>query len=1337
MRFRSVLGAFLFILLASSIAMLVFIQTESFGNLITKIVSDLTQKRTKAKIKISHLAINLYPLGIELNKIEIKKIISETESVEAELGKIGFYINFFEFEERRFSLAEIKISDSIIKYTSPKKEEEIKEIEQEVIDAAFDFADKSPIGINTLLVENAKININHDLVEAKRLKIFKKSNSFIARFHLANLKPKEDLNLKIDEAWGDVEIFRKDIKIYRLKIQHDVQTFIVKGNVDNFRLLKGCSISLNGEGYFHLRSLADELNIQEKIRVEDGFGKLAFNINYKELKISGKSSFELENLKSNVIHADKLYSNVEVKDEKIILNDFELSHESSKLNTIGSIQIYDLSSHEILPRPLRASLKGVTLTNILRFIPSLSSIKGELTGQLEIKYRNKDIHFLPEKNFSVRNLGLILGSDDPFKLLMVERLRLKESEFSIVNNEFQMSAAIETNHSKFEVDGFVNKNEVRFHVPESVIDLEDFGNIANLDIKGKGPLSIDVSGPLDDTSINIKGKTIGFEILGYRLGESEKDISIVLKDSSVIIKKLEALIGQTHLSGTGLVNYKTAEIALGIHSNDVTFNNLEQIIHPILSEVTFLPDDLNLKAKIDVDIFGKYRFPELKVRSKVDFTDFVAYGENFNKGTFKIFLANEILSFRDLKAEKGNGGLFGDFYFGLKDQKMNINYSWSDIELSSLNIFKKSKLNFNSNLRGSLYGSGTTKNYKLKLRSKLTETRTQNYNFADSDVSINILPGRLDGKLNLANDFITSDFKLYLNNKSRSSFNLKIFAPELKPYAVAVFGPHLESENFSSKFNFSLSSSFDQNFKNLDATASLNEFNFEHQNFNLKYKNKKPEFLVKNDQVLSWNLMIKQPDIYLVTNGKGKFGKDLSLIHEVQLNSKILEILLAPIQSSEGFLQAGLRIGNRGSEYIFTAMSKSSELNFAVEGLPIPINKFKYDIKFSEKRLLIDEMSASLDPGVVSLKGDIFFDGDEPDVNLKYQLERAEIPILGKSSINLSGEGIVLGNQLPYNLSGEILINKALIVNELNEFESKSAALSQVRFLPKNQESVFSKLITLNMNIKAENPIRITNSLMDVALKGEVRVFGNPARPRGEGRLFSPVNSSRIFFKNSEYVITSADINFSPKKEISNPDFDIQAMTLISNYKVFPKAYGDMERFSFDLTSEPALTRNSILSLIAFGYSDEMQSNLRPEDQQNINQVGVGSFVFDRFKISDILNKQFGLQVNLGTVFEQSSTESLLAGRSQDGGVGQGALGRTRSATKIELKKRLDEALTLSVSSTMGGGIGQRQSMNLNYGLTKKVQLEGVYELRTNAEGEEDVIDNSIGADVKFRWTFK
>ena len=133
----------------------------------------------------------------------------------------------------------------------------------------------------------------------------------------------------------------------------------------------------------------------------------------------------------------------------------------------------------------------------------------------------------------------------------------------------------------------------------------------------------------------------------------------------------------------------------------------------------------------------------------------------------------------------------------------------------------------------------------------------------------------------------------------------------------------------------------------------------------------------------------------------------------------------------------------------------------------------------------------------------------------------------------------------------------------------------------------------------------------------------------------------------------------------------------------------------------------------------------------------MGSFVFDRFKINDILNKQFGLQLNLGTVFEQSGKDSLLSGRSQEGSYGPGGIGRTRSGTKIELKKRLDEATSVAVSSTMGSGIGQRQSMNLIYNLNQKVQLEGVYETRSNEDDIEYLNYNSIGGDLKFRWTYK
>ena len=1341
MRFKSVLGAFLFILLASFIALIVFVQTKSFGELITHIVSDLSESRLKTKVKIRSLSISVFPPGLELNQMSFNKKISKDESIQAEFGKIGFYINLIEVEEKKLTFGEIRIADSVINYQTPEKEDEdVKEIDREMIKKVFDLSNETPVRIDTILIENSRIIVNHELVEARRLKLFKKDASFVARFHLSNINPTNDPGLKIDEVWGDAEISRKNIKIERLKAQHDVHSLLLKGVIKNYYKLKGSEVSLIGEAQVHLRSLGDLVPEVQEMKISKGVGKASFQVTYKNNSLKVTSDIFAENIKSGYFYADEMRGNVSIEDNKLIAHKLNLVYKDQKAQLVEPVLLYNFNDDSYLQKPIRISLNNFSFENALRFLGKrLEDLKGYISGNLAFEYKNRNYYFRPANNFVIKKLGLVTGTkEDPFKVIMMEWAEFKNAQFSVINNVFHMSASIKLPRSQFPVEGFVSKDKVKFTIPMSPIDLEDLGNLANLDVKGAGQIAVDVSGPLEQTIINLRGKTDGFEILGYRLGTTDKNISVDLGSRDVIINKMDSTIGKTNITGNGSVNYKSAEIALGISSNNTNYSDLTQILHPIFTDLDFLPEDLNFQAKIDVDIFGKYKVDDLKIKSRIHFNDMTAYGENFNSGSVTLTMADRKLAFKSLNVEKASGTIFGDFFYGLKDKSIELHYQWENLKLSSFNISKRLGLNLQSDISGKISGRGTASNYNLKLESTAFNTGTSNYTFGDSYISTNIMNDRIAGKANILGDIIVTDFNLALKQGAASDFKIHFKAHDLKPFLVAIFGPHLENENFTGNVEFVGETSFEDGFNELNLTGTLKELSFNHPDFNVNYISDTPQFEVMDSVIQKWDLNIKQQDFFFVTKGEGVFGKTVSLVHESHFNSKILEVLIAPLLSAEGSLQNITRINGRGSEFDISISSRANNLDLSIERLPVQINDLKYTLEYSDKRLEIQNLSTSLDNGSINVVGDIFFDNFQPDVNLKFNLDKAEIPILGKSTMNLSGEGIILGNNYPYTLGGEIIVNKALIVNELNEFSTKSAGFSQVRFLPKNQESPFGKMFNLNLNVKAENPVRITNSLMDVALTGEVRLLGSPSRIRGEGKLSTPLNSSQIFFKNNEYIITRAELNFNQKKDIFNPDFDVEAVTFISTYKVFPKAYGDLERFNFDLTSEPALPRNSILSLIAFGYTDEIQSTLDPKDQQNLTGVGVGSFVFDRFKINDILNKQFGLQVSLGTVIEQSSTDSLLSGRSQDGnGQGTGALGRTKSATKIELKKRLDEALTLSVSSTMGGSIGQRQSMNLNYGISKNIQVEGVYELKTNEEGEADIIYDSIGGDIKFRRTFK
>jgi len=98
MRYKSVLGAFTFFVFASSIAMIFFIQSESFGKVLSKVVSDIGYRKTQTRIKFESVNITLFPPGIHLQNVYLKKKLDPEFTIIAEFGEIGFIIPLLRLE---------------------------------------------------------------------------------------------------------------------------------------------------------------------------------------------------------------------------------------------------------------------------------------------------------------------------------------------------------------------------------------------------------------------------------------------------------------------------------------------------------------------------------------------------------------------------------------------------------------------------------------------------------------------------------------------------------------------------------------------------------------------------------------------------------------------------------------------------------------------------------------------------------------------------------------------------------------------------------------------------------------------------------------------------------------------------------------------------------------------------------------------------------------------------------------------------------------------------------------------------------------------------------------
>src|SRR5690606_38233691 len=266
-----------------------------------------------------------------------------------------------------------------------------------------------------------------------------------------------------------------------------------------------------------------------------------------------------------------------------------------------------------------------------------------------------------------------------------------------------------------------------------------------------------------------KGKTNNFEILRYKLGTTDMNLTVDLGNDEVIVNKMDSEFGRTHITGQGSVNYRSADIALGINSNNTNHSDLSQILTPIFEDLDFLPEDLNFQARVDVDIFGKYRLPELKVRSKFNFSDVTAYGEGFNSASVDIGLAEELLSLKNFTAEKSGGTILGDFFYNLKDKKIKLSYQWDNLKLSSFNLSKRLGLNLDSDITGKINGGGTVSNYTLKLDTTAYNTHTTNYTFGDSTVSTTIQKDRIAGDANLLGDMLVTNFDVALKQGEASA----------------------------------------------------------------------------------------------------------------------------------------------------------------------------------------------------------------------------------------------------------------------------------------------------------------------------------------------------------------------------------------------------------------------------------------------------------------------------------------------------------------------------------------------------------------------------------------
>ena len=1336
-RLNKILLLFLGFVVISMAAIWEFLQSDAFGESLSKNLNRFAQSQAGVSVHFENLDFQLFPPGANLNNVSVAVDRKELKA-SLKAGRLGVYFNMLDSFKTKLNVKEFYLEDAVIdveELAEKKDSRQTKEKDKMNLRKTLDeFQEPLPFVVEKALVRDALVKIGDREQRINMASISLSGKGIQAAFELDNvILPKiNSLPLSsLDTLKGKARILNDLVLVEKLEIHHGLTSVVLSGEVSNF--LKNPKAKATGFLKGELGEVEKYLDMKSIGKLERGELRAMLSFEGGAKNYQAKAKVEVKNFLTDFVYGDKLEAELRISPDGLMAEKVFLKAQEQEIVLQKPFELYNFTRGEFSRKPFVLRASKLRFNNMLRYLRgTLSPLKASLSGDVHIKVGDNSVKFFSPESVEVGNLRLGQGE---LPIVQVEKALLISPDFSIVNGAFFMNVRARTLESEFEATGRVEKGELDFVINNGKVSLADFGPFAGVDVKGKGLINLTARGKGAETILKIGANLTEVDLKGCALEKASATTAFNFAKSEVEIANFEGTQGKTKISGSGKINYSNLDVSANGSIQAKRFGDMKRLLNPLLKKYK-VPEDIYGNWKFGFDISGKASLDEIKAKGAFIGSNNYFLGESFEKISFGVLWEKQKLSLKDVSVAKGGGLASGSFYYDLSDASAVFNFTAGGIPLSEISFYSKTPFAFDGYLGGKLAGElrGAKKN--LLLDVKLSGTRLAGEDYPDSGVSIAFTEKELAYSARFLGSSAEWEGRFMLGkSKEKSVSRLELDFPDIKrPLGLL---KHVEKNalNVEGALKFEASASFEGlSYEEADFSANLKRFFFNKGALELKHANSgPPQISVSKGKIQRWNLELGGRRIYLVSKGEGSLFGNYDIDSKMKLDAGVLEILNTLVSQAGGTIRARARFFKNFFRRDYEALVLGDGISVSSDKLPSAITSGNFRIVYDDKKLLLEKLEASLSSGSVSAAGKVGLSGFLPDLDFNVKFKEAGFPIMKKSNLVVSGNAHLSGNKLPYSLTGEIKMQKMLLMNEITDFKSGKGAVfkKDYDYLPARASTISDNLVNMNIGVETVEPILLNNSLADVGIVGNAQIIGGEQDFRLVGKFSLAPRNNRVFFKSNEYVLTKANIFFQERNKVSNPELDIAAHSFINDYKVNIKVYGPVDKFQMELSSEPALSQEDVLSLIAFGYTEDLSANLSEREKESMTRAGVGSIIFDSFKINETLKNEFGLQVNLGTEIQEES-RSYLSRVNNDSSVG-----KVSSATTIEVKKKLNEAMNLSVTSTVGGSIGQRQSMNLNYNLSDKLSVEGVYETRTSDEGEETINDTSLGADVKIRWSFR
>lgn len=857
---------------------------------------------------------------------------------------------------------------------------------------------------------------------------------------------------------------------------------------------------------------------------------------------------------------------------------------------------------------------------------------------------------------------------------------------------------------------FIKKDKNPETIPfKGMIDLSEVDSIFNKSVNGKIYFS--------NSKFQMHPKkyvSITSNIKANQLSLSEIYFGN-LKTKMILSKKnlyLKNIIGQLNKS---------------LYKADLHFNFSKKI--PLLSlQSQFSPfylEDLNqsIPPHIKISGQGSAQFSienspihQLNYKLSSSFQNTKFYGESFKKFIFNIFSKKGKVFIDKVLAKKikGNieakGSLSNEMNFQIIGKNLAIEKSenlkkWLNPHISGL-------LSFHCDLTGS------TQNPRSTITSSLTHSFYGSNALEDSKIKFQFQPHSLQGTGHFLGHQLTFEQFKFTDLKNNPNFSAQLKANKwnIIPFISSI----PPSSKISSHITGQASIHFPlREIANLSGFIDIEDTIF-YQESN-KLKSSHPFYVQLNSGAFNFkgsSIKWKSNDQSIILK---KINQNKTLLSGF-IRLEFLKIFFPFINNIHGELNTNINFNNNLKNFSPDGIIKiqNAILNF-IDSFDI-FQSFNLDGRFSSNQFEIKNFNAHTSSGKISGNGKIDYSHKNLlPMDIQAYLDKIVFHVSDKIKIKGYGPLRFYGDRKPYFLSGSLDIIEGHFTSEFDKKKEEKNQNLSVKWTPLiKKEDPFH----LDISMKFKNPFVIENSLMSTFIDGSIHLTDKYNSPLVAG-ILNFIPGGKFYIREYDFEIMTGQILYN-KNRLNNPQFKITGQTdfeeiqynqnteIINRYNIKAEVRGYKNNFHLQLSSQPFLSEQEILSMMTLGArSIGFIGDTQLSDAAQYSYSRIGYTLFQ-----DVIGR--GLTNLLGIRFAVTPHINE---------------NTNKIATKIWFHKKWYKNLHTSISTFLEKKEGNNSSFSMEYRLTPKISLLGMWkENKTTQEQQKD--SNIFSLDIEYKWNF-